>query len=192
MSPTRKQIEDLDTLRAFVHPLRIRLLGALRLHGAATASELARRLGESSGATSYHLRQLERFGFVADDDRQPSRRERRWRAVHELTSWETSSFIDDEVGRGAVQDLQQMQLRLLVESLQKWYTQQHRWGRDWVDAAEHSDRAVRVTADELAAMSAEVGSVIERYRQPHAREENETAQTVVVHLVTVPVPEPDS
>src|SRR5690625_6990694 len=89
MSPTRKQIEDLDTLRAFVHPLRIRLLGALRLHGAATASELARRLGESSGATSYHLRQLERFGFVADDDQQPSRRERRWRAVHELTSWET-------------------------------------------------------------------------------------------------------
>lgn len=85
-----------------------------------------------------------------------------------------------------------MQLRLLVDSLQEWYAQQHEWGREWVDAAEHSDRAVRVTADELAALSAEVGTVIERYRSPHVQDESEAAQTVVVHLVTVPVTEPDS
>ncbi|HZB35626.1 MAG TPA: helix-turn-helix domain-containing protein, partial [Gaiellaceae bacterium] len=64
MPLNRKQVEDLETLRAFVHPLRNRLLGALRIDGPATASELARRFDESSGATSYHLRQLARYGFV--------------------------------------------------------------------------------------------------------------------------------
>ena len=42
------------------------MLGELRLNGAATASQLGRRLGESSGATSYHLRQLARFGSKAE------------------------------------------------------------------------------------------------------------------------------
>lgn len=57
---------DAHSLRGLAHPLRIRLLGDLRLHGPATASQLAERLGESSGATSYHLRQLAAYGFVED------------------------------------------------------------------------------------------------------------------------------
>ena len=42
------------------------LLSVLRQRGPATASMLAERLGESSGATSYHLRQLAAHGFVED------------------------------------------------------------------------------------------------------------------------------
>ncbi|NEE24033.1 helix-turn-helix transcriptional regulator, partial [Streptomyces sp. SID7982] len=49
---------DARTLRSLAHPLRIRLLNTLREFGPATASKLGERLGESSGATSYHLRQL--------------------------------------------------------------------------------------------------------------------------------------
>lgn len=54
-------------LRALAHPLRVQLLGLLRLDGPATASRLAARVGESSGATSYHLRQLAAYGFVEDE-----------------------------------------------------------------------------------------------------------------------------
>ncbi len=57
---------DARSLRGLAHPLRMRLLDALRVHGPATASGLAERLGESSGATSYHLRQLAEHGFVED------------------------------------------------------------------------------------------------------------------------------
>ena len=49
---------DARSLRGLAHPLRMRLLSALRRGGPATASQLAEKLGESSGATSYHLRQL--------------------------------------------------------------------------------------------------------------------------------------
>jgi DNA-binding transcriptional ArsR family regulator len=49
---------DPHNLRGLAHPLRVRLLGLLRSDGSSTATRLAERLGQSSGATSYHLRQL--------------------------------------------------------------------------------------------------------------------------------------
>lgn len=80
-------VDDPRALKAVAHPLRVRLLGELRTNGPATATELAGRLGESSGATSYHLRQLARYGFVEADPDRRDRRERRWRAIHRFTSW---------------------------------------------------------------------------------------------------------
>lgn len=60
------QVSDIRTLRALAHPLRNRLLGLLRLEGPSTATLLGARVGESSGWTSYHLRQLATYGFVEE------------------------------------------------------------------------------------------------------------------------------
>jgi DNA-binding transcriptional ArsR family regulator len=49
----------------------------LHAEGPATATQLARRLGESSGATSYHLRALHRAGMVEEAE-QRNARERWW------------------------------------------------------------------------------------------------------------------
>ena len=66
----------------------------------------ARAVGESSGVTSYHLRQLAAYGFVVDDDaaRASSRRERWWRAAHRTTVLETlaSDRPGDHDARGRV------------------------------------------------------------------------------------------
>ncbi len=160
MALSRKYIEDVDTLRAFVHPLRMRLLGSLRADGAATASELGRRFGESSGSTSYHLRQLARFGFVVEDDEQPSKRERRWRAAHDVTSWRTVDFVDDEVARGTLHTLHREQLRLLVDKVQQWYAEQDTWPKEWLDAAEHSDMHLWLRPTELRALGDELWAVV--------------------------------
>ncbi len=69
-------------LRALAHPLRLQLLQVLSAEGPATASQLGRRLGESSGATSYHLRALHRAGMVEDAE-QRNGRERWWQPVPE-------------------------------------------------------------------------------------------------------------
>jgi DNA-binding transcriptional ArsR family regulator len=68
---------DAAQLRALAHPLRLQLLEILSTEGPATASLLARRLGESSGATSYHLRALHRAGMVEEAE-QRNARERWW------------------------------------------------------------------------------------------------------------------
>ena len=70
--PTRVQ------MWAMAHPLRLEIIGLL-VDGPATASMLARRLGESSGSTSYHLRVLARAGAVVEDPELGTRRERWWR-----------------------------------------------------------------------------------------------------------------
>jgi DNA-binding MarR family transcriptional regulator len=54
-------------LRALTHPIRLRLLGLLRIDGPQTASDLARRTGLNTGSTSYHLRMLAKNGFIEKD-----------------------------------------------------------------------------------------------------------------------------
>jgi DNA-binding transcriptional ArsR family regulator len=73
-------LTDVDSLKALAHPLRQRILARLQQHGPATSAMLAEQLGADRGAASYHLRQLHRFGFIADE---PERRGRRrfWRYV---------------------------------------------------------------------------------------------------------------
>jgi DNA-binding transcriptional ArsR family regulator len=110
-------VDDIEALRAFVHPLRLRLLSLLRVDGPATASGLARRLGESSGSTSYHLRQLARFGFVEDDPQQTSKRERVWRAAHAGTRVPADRFVGDAERWEVVNRLAHQQIEAWLRAL---------------------------------------------------------------------------
>ena len=94
------QVTDVRALRALAHPLRNRLLGQLRVNGPATASQLGRAVGESSGSTSYHLRQLAAYGFVEEVEGQGTARERWWRARHRMTSWQAADLVAQEGGVG--------------------------------------------------------------------------------------------
>lgn len=89
-----------EDLKAFTHPLRMAMYTALRDGGPATASQLARRLGESSGQTSYHLRQLEKHGFVEDDPEHTGGRERWWRSIG--FSVDDPGLLDDPASALAV------------------------------------------------------------------------------------------
>lgn len=68
----------LPALKALSHPLRLQLLEMLSRYGAQTASGLAQRLGESSGSTSYHLRQLAKHSLVREVPGRGNARERWW------------------------------------------------------------------------------------------------------------------
>lgn len=79
-SPMDRKV-DSARLKALAHPLRVEILDQLNLYGPATSSMLAERLSESSGATSYHLRQLERHEFVREVEGRGTQRERWWETV---------------------------------------------------------------------------------------------------------------
>ncbi len=83
-----------DAVR-LAHPERLRMLGLLRIEGPATATGLADRLGLNFGATSYHLRQLAKHGFIAEADDLGTKRERWWRAKHDTTSFDVSDQSGD-------------------------------------------------------------------------------------------------
>jgi DNA-binding transcriptional ArsR family regulator len=67
---------------AIAHPVRFRIWELLR-EGPSTASRLAKRLGESRGSASYHLRMLARAGLIAEDEALGTKRERWWRRPDE-------------------------------------------------------------------------------------------------------------
>ena len=75
------RVVDMESLKALAHPLRVRILDTLSTYGEFTASGLGERLGESSGATSYHLRQLEKHNFVREVVGKGTGRERWWERV---------------------------------------------------------------------------------------------------------------
>ena len=173
MTFTSKVVDDLETLKAVSHPLRLELLGRLRTEGPATASQLGRALGQSSGSASYHLRQLERFGFVADDDEQPSGRERRWRALHDATAF-PSSLADLDGGREYVDAVRRRQEQYLREGLEAWT--EHRPGIGM------SDYGLRLDPADLRALQDELHEVVTRYSGRDGSED------VVLHVLTLPRP----
>src|SRR4051812_20780489 len=65
--PTNPPPLGAEAIKAFAHPLRTAMYQYLSAHGSATASQLARQFVENTGATSYHLRQLEKHGLIEDD-----------------------------------------------------------------------------------------------------------------------------
>jgi DNA-binding transcriptional ArsR family regulator len=180
------RLEDPRALRALAHPLRGKLLAALRMDGPATASVLARRYGESSAATSYHLRMLARYGFVEDDPEQRGGgRERWWRACHETTTWSPETFLNGSPGnREAVRQF----LRRLGFEYQRyfdrWLEELHTWSDEWQAAALTTDRFAELTPRQLAALRDELEQTVQRYVD--AGPDGDDAERVVVLLHAFP------
>lgn len=178
------------TLRGLAHPLRLRLLNTLREFGPATASGLADRLGESSGATSYHLRQLASYGFVEDDPERGKGRERWWKAIHLGTAFDsTADFLHDpdpEI-RGAMGVVLHEIATLHTQELNTWLGTMHDWPEEWVRSSDLSDFKVRLTPELSLELAEKVHELIESYRD-RVPAGTEGSALVRTHLHVFPRP----
>jgi DNA-binding transcriptional ArsR family regulator len=179
-----QRVTDPTRLRALAHPLRGRLLRRLRTHGPATASELGRVLAESSGATSYHLRQLATHGYVELDDDQPSRREKRWRAVARMTTFSAADLDGDPAGFEAETAVLEHQARTLAARAEHWVETRERWPAPWRHAAELSDYLPRLTPAALASLAQDVGRLVAEAEAASVGAPD--AETTVVALLAFP------
>ncbi|WP_190200431.1 ArsR/SmtB family transcription factor [Streptomyces djakartensis] len=165
---------DTAALKALTHPLRIRLLGLLRLDGPATASELAARTGESSASASYHLRVLAKYAFIAEAEHRDGR-ERRWRALHTVTSWSNESMESSAAGRAFLTLSRRRQIEHLEASLARHEADMAagRFGQEWVEPSGISDLMPRLTATSLTELWDALGRKLEELTardadDPHA------------------------
>jgi len=177
-----KEVTDPQALKALAHPLRLRLLGSLRMDGPQTASELGRRFDESSGSTSYHLRVLAKHDFIAEDTNQPNARDKRWRAQHAYTKWNDADF-DDPVGAAAAQTMRDHQLDNVVNASRRFEGERDAWGEDWSGAAGHSDYAIRLSPQRLRRLRSRFLELIEEERE-HG---DDDSPLVRVYLSAFPV-----
>ncbi|HEU5159180.1 MAG TPA: winged helix-turn-helix domain-containing protein [Streptosporangiaceae bacterium] len=175
---------DPRRLRALAHPLRIRLLSLLRKDGPSTATLLAKRLGESSGATSYHLRQLAAHGFAEDDpERGGIGRERWWRATQAYTEWRDTDFIYDPELRGVLDGWLHEVLRAQLRRAETWLAERAEWDKSWVEAADLSDWTLWLSAGQLTRLREDLHAVLVRFSEAPAEP---GAEQIVVNLHAFP------
>ena len=175
---------DTASVKVLAHPLRSRLLNALRLGGPATATALAAQLSTNSGATSYHLRRLEEVGLVVDTGEGAGKR-RLWAASADVTQFDPSDFVGDEDAETAFGWLERDWLRHFSEKFGRWLDLRLTWPAAWIDAAGMNDTMVVVTAEQLDAMHAEIDEVVERYRR--VGQGNPDAKRVAAYVCFYPV-----
>jgi DNA-binding transcriptional ArsR family regulator len=182
---------DAALLRGLTHPVRMRILGLLRAEGPSTATELARRLGLNSGATSYHLRQLALYRFIEEDPQRGNARERWWRAAHRSTWFDRSSLEPES------QPLGEAYLRIVAaayaERTQQAIDELPTLPAAWREAGTISDFCLRLTPAETEHMLAEIATVIGRYRRDDPEHpEDAPAETAPVVLQIQAFPRPGS
>jgi DNA-binding transcriptional ArsR family regulator len=153
------------SLKALAHPIRVRLLGLLRADGPATATSLAARLEESSGTTSYHLRQLAGAGFVVEDAERGNARERWWRAAQDGTRLDVRQMDDDPATQAAMAAFMTEVARAAVRQIEQWVQDDSSFPKRWRDVSTLSDFRLSLSAAELDRLNTEVEEVVQRYRR---------------------------
>jgi DNA-binding transcriptional ArsR family regulator len=148
-------------VRALAHPLRLRMMESLR-EEPATASILARRLNESSGATSYHLRELARHGFIEEDSERGTARERWWRRRERIL------LIAPKVGEEAETDAAYARLQSIF--LDRDAVALERWVRiesspRWQEASMIGNWGVHATPEEVEALTEKVVALVDELRR---------------------------
>jgi Helix-turn-helix domain len=188
--PDRDVVLEPRMLRGLAHPMRIRLRAELIEHGPATASQLAARIGESSGATSYHLRQLAIYGFVVDEPGRGSGRERYWRAVHRSTWFDMSDWESPEraVGAEYLRAVARLYAERIVRFADGTETAHEELGREWAESAEMSDWLLDLDLDEAAELRRRFHELCAPYRHGDVAA-RPGARRVVVQVQLLPTPE---
>jgi DNA-binding transcriptional ArsR family regulator len=154
---------DPVSLRGLAHPLRVRILGLLRERGPANATSLAAMLRQSTGAISYHLRQLAAYGFIVEDpDSARGGRERWWRSAHQGT------LLEEEVA-SHTPEVTEAYLRavaaLYADRVDRWLNEAASLPEEWQPVATLSDWRLSLTPQEAQELHDEVIRLAGRYRR---------------------------
>ena len=157
---TVTRLTDPRALRAYAHPVRMKLVGLLRTEGPLTATRAAELLGESSGTCSFHLRQLAKYGLV-EEAGGGTGREKPWRATTTSTAWDSIADTPElaaAAGLAATGAAEQY-----FEQLMRWLEARPDQPPEWQEAAMLGDRILYLTAEELAELGRKAQELTDVY-----------------------------
>jgi DNA-binding transcriptional ArsR family regulator len=163
--PPRKIVTDIKALRALAHPDRVAILQLLMAGGVRTATECAEAVGASPSACSYHLRELERFGFVVRDEVEAGdRRTRPWKAAAIGFSLGRRLSQEPATGRAVFAALREAD-RLENDRMARLFVERaDELPSEWQDAASFATFELAVTPTELRELTAAIDGLLRPYR----------------------------
>jgi DNA-binding transcriptional ArsR family regulator len=186
-TPRNDRTLDFDGLKGLAHPMRVAILDRLSVHGASTASGLAEALGESSGATSYHLRQLERHGFVREVEGRGTGRERWWERSPGGISVSPDSREQSPAAKAASDLILQQWERNRSELLGDFLERGDSLGMDWVLASLISTANLRLTRDQAMDVQRRLEALIDELVDEYRGKDDPGSRPVQMHINLFPV-----
>jgi hypothetical protein len=157
---TVTRLTDPRALRAYAHPVRMKLVGLLRTEGPLTATRAAELLGESSGTCSFHLRQLAKYGLV-EEAGGGTGREKPWRATTTSTAWDSNAGTPEAAAAASL--LNTVIAEGYFEQLMRWLEARPDEPPEWQQANWLGDRILWVNAEELDELGRKVLELVDAY-----------------------------
>ena len=159
------------------------MLSVLAEEGPATSAALARALGETTGATSYHLRQLAQYGLIRERPDLGDSRDRWWEAV--ARSYGASAPESDEA-RSAGYELAAHVVEHDARVVEAFLANRDSYDPVWQDAALFTNYTAWATPEELRSIARRVRDVLAEYRRAEGHERPPGAQRIYIVLRAVP------
>lgn len=192
---TEPRVLDLPSMKALSHPLRTQLFNELAAHGPATATTLAERVNESTGSTSYHLRQLEKHGFIEEIVGRGNGRERWWRRVPVPVNAGGPHSPQSPAGIAAARLLASGSNEFSEQMIRDYIARdQETMPQRWRDASDLSVSILRLTPEELVELMTGIHALVDTFRQRHELDAESDADTsrVFLRLAGVPILDDES
>lgn len=191
MAETRVLEVDAAALKAMAHPLRVQMMRILQLRKKASVTSLAEELGETTGATSYHLRQLAKFGFVeefepgdeADEAPTAGRKQRWWRMSVDQIHMTGFEFMRNEETREAAGFLLREFQADRSRRLANWFATATQWPEEWQRASSDMDGNLELSPKQARALADEMAALIKKY---HELKPGRGARTVDIQYAIFP------
>jgi DNA-binding transcriptional ArsR family regulator len=151
------EITDPKTLRALAHPVRLALMEALADAPALTATEAGELVGESPANTSFHLRQLAKYGFVEEAEGGSGRR-RPWR-LKQLGFRFSDAQADPEAARAARELSRVLNARYFARA-ERAFAESRALPEEWQRVTGVNQMRLYLTADEMAVLDEEIRTLL--------------------------------
>lgn len=181
---------DAGALKALAHPLRVRMYDLLADRGSATASQLAEKVGESSGTTSYHLRLLAKHGFIEEDPDRGNRRDRYWKVRG--YNLEASALVDDPEAMADLRVAASELWRNYARQIETWFRTGEQWGPRWMSSSVSNMMRFDATPEEMVELRDEVMEVLARFAARfEGREPPEGSVRIVSQFHVFPLGRPE-
>ncbi|MFJ8307648.1 MULTISPECIES: ArsR/SmtB family transcription factor [unclassified Streptomyces] len=186
-----RRITDMDTLKAFGHPLRMKLYRALFVARTATASQLAEQMDEAVSLVSYHLRKLADHGLIEEAEPQSADgRERWWQPSSKGVSFRQEDFRDAPEKAAAHASVTRLMFQQRSDLYLRYLDEAQTWGTEWKDAASSSESVTRLSPRELSSLTAEILALIRKYDDEaiaaEAQGDTEGRENVALHVYAFP------
>ena len=190
--PREERVLDASALKALSHPLRLEIYDILSQYGAQTASSLAERVGESSGVTSYHLRELAKHDLIREVPGHGTARERWWERPRGSVAMGSPQARVTPAGKLATS--------IVIE---EFYRRRHEqllgFLRETADVTDDEEltallttSTVSLTDAQFAEMAEAVQNVISEYMEKYRDQTGEGVRRFAVRADIFPLPEFDA